>query len=101
MNKFVLKGTLKFDPRPFPSNNGVSFVIEVQAEGRQYPDSITVTAFDEVFEAIRASGARQGDYVEVMGRIAERKSERINERTGKPLYELQAIATGYRMGAPA
>lgn len=97
MNRTVLKGTLKFPPRLFPSGKGASFVVEAQAEGRQYPDSVTVTAFEELVPSIKQ--AREGDYVRVQARIAERKTDRINERTGKPLYETQVIAERFEMGA--
>jgi len=93
MNTVHLIGTLKFDPRYKAFNSGKSkttAVIETPpAPGRQYPDSVDVTAWDD--EAMALADLKQGDAVEIHGRVTTESWD--DKETGKKVYKQVCVAT--------
>jgi single-stranded DNA-binding protein len=94
MNQVHLIGTLKFDPRYKAFNSGKSkttAVIETPpAPGRQYPDSVDVTAWDD--EAMSLADLKKGDAVEIHGRVTT-ESWDDKETPGKKVYKQTCVAT--------
>ena len=93
MNSVHLIGTVKFAPRFKPFDSGkakTTAIVETPpAPGRQYGDKVDVTAWDD--EAMALADLKEGDAVEIHGRIA---TESWNDReTGKKVYKQVCVAT--------
>jgi single-stranded DNA-binding protein len=93
MNAAHLIGTLKFAPRFKPFNSGkakTTAIIETPpAPGRQYGDKVDVSAWDD--EAMALADLKQGDAVEIHGRITTESWD--DKETGKKVYKQVVVAT--------
>lgn len=94
MNEVHLIGTVKFAPRfkSFQSGSAkTTAIIETPpAPGRQYGDKVDVSAWDD--EAMALADLKQGDAVEIHGRVTT-ESWDDKENPGKKIYKQVCVAT--------